>query len=352
MLRRNIKSSLQVVLILGASLAGAISCKTEDVDPAVTLSIDSIQNSRIGEDGGHALITATLNSASKKEVRVKVDVAGTAVMGTDYSLSANEIVIPSGSTRGSVSIFGIDDALVEGDETIVIGFSAPQNAFLLDSATKAIVISDDDTDTDHDGISDADDACPMDSGAVANGGCPPGVGLVINEVLYDPGDSAQGPSNGDANGDGIRDPQQDEFIELVNSSNSRQDISGFTVSDFVIAGGTSTVRYTFPAGTFLNAKKAAVVFGGGSPAGAFGGSLVAVCTETAGLSFGNTGEKIQVADARGTVLLTLNTDSLSNNPNESYTRRPDIIGDFVQHSTITPPGLLFSPGVKVDGTTF
>ena len=42
-----------------------------------------------------------------------------------------------------------------------------------------------------------------------------------------------------------------------------------------------------------------------------------------------------------------------NNPNESYTRNPDLIGEFEQHSGIeSSGGRLFSPGTKLDGTPF
>ena len=41
-------------------------------------------------------------------------------------------------------------------------------------------------------------------------------GFILNEVLYDP------PSGmvGDANNDGVRDPNEDEFVEFVNISDS------------------------------------------------------------------------------------------------------------------------------------
>ena len=41
-------------------------------------------------------------------------------------------------------------------------------------------------------------------------------GFVLNEVLYDPPSG----SAGDANGDGVRDPNDDEFVEFVNDSDS------------------------------------------------------------------------------------------------------------------------------------
>ncbi len=47
-------------------------------------------------------------------------------------------------------------------------------------------------------------------------GCPwnPLAGFIINEVLYDP---PAGDHAGDANGDGSREANEDEFIEFYNS---------------------------------------------------------------------------------------------------------------------------------------
>jgi hypothetical protein len=69
------------------------------------------------------------------------------------------------------------------------------------------------------------------------------------------------------------------------------------------------------------------------------------------LSLSNSGEIIILEDSLGNVLDSMDTDALSNNPNESYTRNPDISGDFVQHGSVTP-GKLFSPGTRVNGDPF
>ena len=54
-----------------------------------------------------------------------------------------------------------------------------------------------------------------------------------------------------------------------------------------------------------------------------------------------------------TPILTFDIEPLSNNPNESYTRNPDLIGEFEQHSGIeSSGGRLFSPGTKLDGIPF
>ena len=67
----------------------------------------------------------------------------------------------------------------------------------------------------------------------------------------------------------------------------------------------------------------------------------------------NSGDLVTVKDSSGTTLVTFDVEPLSNNPNESYTRNPDLTGDFMQHTEIDAAnGLLFSPGTKLDGTSF
>jgi hypothetical protein len=178
-------------------------------------------------------------------------------------------------------------------------------------------------------------------------GSRPGV-LVINEVLYDPSNLEL---TGDSNGDSLFSTSQDEFIEFVNNGDSAIDMSGYTISDFVIADLTSTVRFTFPSNTNLAGGKSFVVFGGGTPTGSFGGAQIFVSENSGGLSFGNSGEKIVIKDSTGKIIYVFDSDALSNNPDESYTRNPDFSGVFVQHGSVVA-GRLFSPGANVNGNPF
>lgn len=172
--------------------------------------------------------------------------------------------------------------------------------------------------------------------------------VIINEVCYDPSNNNL---DGDTNGDGVYDQTQDEFIEMVNVGTTAIDISGYQILDVVIATNLRTVRHTIANGTILNPGAAVVVFGGGTAVGTFGGATVFIDRGTAGLSMGNTGEKVLVTDANGVGVDSLDTDALSDNPNESYTRNPDLTGDYVQHNRARA-GVLFSPGTRIDGSPF
>ena len=169
-------------------------------------------------------------------------------------------------------------------------------------------------------------------------------GFVLNEVLYDP------PSglDGDSNNDTLRDPNDDEFVEFVNDSDSIIDLSGYKIYDAErLALGTP--NHEFPDGTLINPGQAVVVFGGGNPLGNFGGAQVFTASNQV-LNLTNNGDLMTLTDSLGNTVIEFDVTPLSNNPDESYTRDPDLSGDFVQHNGIS--GTLFSPGTKKDGTPF
>ena len=138
-------------------------------------------------------------------------------------------------------------------------------------------------------------------------------------------------------------------IELYNISNTNLDISGYTIYD-TKNWGLRVPNHTVPAGTILPPGGVLVVFGGGNPTpGNFGGAIVQ--TSTFGdLGMTSSGDLITLDDAAGIGAAFFDISKFPLYPNESYTRNPDGTGTFEQHNDNTP--LLFSPGLKVDGTPF
>ncbi|MDX6529932.1 MAG: large repetitive protein [Blastocatellia bacterium] len=176
--------------------------------------------------------------------------------------------------------------------------------------------------------------------------------VVLNEVLADP----PAGTVGDANHDGTRDSAQDEFVELVNSSSTPVDISGWTLRTHSTTSSTETVRHTFAANAVLPLGETLVIFGGGtfnSNDSLFGCSQV-VKASSGGLSLTNGGLTILVHDGSGNLVTQFSYGSangLNGGNAQSITRSPDIKGSFVLHSTIAG-ARKFSPGLKVDGTPF
>jgi hypothetical protein len=313
------------------------SCTTDDILPSIELQTS---DTNLSEDGGTITITASVNTTVNKALIIPLLISGTATESDDFSLSASSITINSGSSSGSITIAGLQDTNIEGVETLNISLNNVENVLILSNTPIAISVLDDDSDTDGDGVLDANDDCPDVAGDVANNGCP-FLGFLINEVLYDPA----GDLTGDANGDGTRDANGDEFIEFFNSGLAL-DISGWTISD------ESSVRHLFPPNTIVPKNGVIVVFGSGTPTGSFGGALVQIASSGL-MNLTNSGDIVTVRDTANNVIVTFDIYPLSGNPDESYTRNPDLTGDFVQHSSITEAnGRLFSPGTKLNGSSF
>ena len=340
------------LLFLLAFLFTLQSCDTDDILPALTLTSSS---NELSENQGMITITASLNSELDQEIAIPISFSGTATLNEDYlssgfnSVSGIELIIPSGDSSGSLTISSIQDENIEDIETIIITVES-QDELIVISSSITISILDDDSDSDGDGINDSDDDCPNEAGLPEYNGCSQPL-LIINEVLYDP--SNQG-LDGDANGDGQYVHDDDEFIEFFNLGGTL-DISGYTISD------ADAIRHTFPAGTIIQSNGVLVLFGGGTPTGDFGGANVQVANGFENrLNLNNSGDVATLHNANGEVVLTFDIEPFSNNPNESYTRYPDLNLDpgadgilFYQHAGIGEAlGALFSPGTKIDGTNF
>ena len=291
-------------------------------------------------------ITASLNSELDQEMAVPISFSGTATLNEDYVTTETSLIIPSGNSSGSLTISSIQDEDIEDIETIIISVENQDDVIVISSSI-TISILDDDSDSDGDGINDSDDDCPNEAGLPEYNGCSQPL-LIINEVLYDPPSGIEG----DANGDGTREAQEDEFIEFVNLGGTL-DLSGYTVHD------NAQERHVFPQGTIIPSGGVLVLFGGGNPTGAFGNAIVQ--TASAGiLNMNNAGDFVTVYNTNGEVVLTFDIEPLSNNPDESYTRYPDLNLDpgadgilFYQHAGIGEAlGAFFSPGTKIDGTNF
>jgi Tol biopolymer transport system component len=178
--------------------------------------------------------------------------------------------------------------------------------------------------------------------------------ILINELLADPPDGAAG----DANHDGARDSSDDEFVEIVNTTASDLDISGYQLLTRSTSGITDTMRHTFPPGTIFPSGSAIVVFGGGSfnPGDpVFDGAKVFKAS-TGGLSLTNSGGVVTLRDASQAIINIFSyggSTGLNGDANQSLTRSPDITGNFTPHTTANGSnGRPFSPGTRVDGSSF
>lgn len=177
--------------------------------------------------------------------------------------------------------------------------------------------------------------------------------LVINEILSDP----PGGDRGDANADGVRDPSDDEFVELVNAGQAPVCMAGWTLDD-----ASNSHRHVFPLGAPLRPGEALVVFGGGVPTGRFGGARAQWAAFGGRLNLSNSGDVLTLRDAAGAMVKQVSWGDCAGKScardhragaldfASSLVRWPELKGRWTVHNEVSRRD--FSPGVRVDGSPF
>ncbi len=88
---------------------------------------DAAQN--IAENGGPQMIRVTLSTATTVDITVPITLSGTAVEGTDYTVSAPSVTIPAGGTSASFILTPIDlHEFTTPNRTVLFGLGTLTNA--------------------------------------------------------------------------------------------------------------------------------------------------------------------------------------------------------------------------------
>ncbi len=205
--------------------------------------------------------------------------------------------------------------------------------------------------------------------------------IVINEFLSDPStdNSATPEIEGDANGDGIRDAAQDEFVELLNVSGRDIDLTGWQVGD------DEDISFTFPDGYIMKSYEFVTIFGGGDVSNVAGYNADPLLTRVfisdsvgVGNGLSNSGDYIVILSPDGShdMYLAYNSKFGNGDPtadeeladvswifrtetatpaseNNSLTLNPDGVmeGDnwYYRMLNVTDSTVSFTPNMTVDG---
>jgi uncharacterized protein YhjY with autotransporter beta-barrel domain len=107
---------------VGAPASATGTILNDDV-PSASISVAPAS---VSEDGATNLVyTITLNQANPSAATsVNYTIGGTAANGTDYATIASPLVIPAGSTTGTITVNPTADATIEADETVILTLAA------------------------------------------------------------------------------------------------------------------------------------------------------------------------------------------------------------------------------------
>jgi hypothetical protein len=102
------------------------------------------KDSHAGTEGGPPVrIDIVLSQATNQQVSVFYTTTGAASPGRDYALTNGLITFAPGQTTQTLIIPIVDDRLTEGEETLILSLTNPQNAMLGQSMT-TLTIQDND----------------------------------------------------------------------------------------------------------------------------------------------------------------------------------------------------------------
>ena len=138
----SITGSVTGFTVMGA----AVEITDDDAAPAVTLLLS---DASIGEGGGIATVTASLNHASSDPTTVTVSVSpDSPATSSDYSLSTIKVLTiaaESTASTGTVTVTGVDNDLAAADKTVQVKGAAVNDLGVTDPADVELTLEDDDT---------------------------------------------------------------------------------------------------------------------------------------------------------------------------------------------------------------
>ena len=267
------------------------------------------------EIDGSVSLFLNLFNPFPEAVRATVELVGGSGTAADLdgedTWSVNFPVNSNSQRRLDISI--TDDDLPEGTETFIFEITALQQGEVEISVNHQLQLT------------------VFDDNAVFP--------LQLIEFLPDPPLSE---TDGDANGDGLREADADEFVEFKNHSDTVLDISGLEIHDM------ADLRHLIPDSTQLNPGQTLLVFGGGNPTGDFGTAVVQSASENR-LSLANSGDRILLRQPDGTILFFHQYDATTGGANQSsvFCADSDSTGTFRLHGEVTD-NIPFSPGRPTD----
>jgi len=224
---------------VGAPATATGTILNDDV-PSATISVSP---ANVAEDGAPNLVyTVTLNQASFSALSVGYTIGGTAVNGTDYATITSPLVIPAGSTTGTITVNPTADATIESNETVTLTLNAgagytvgvPNNATgtILNDDLPNLVINDVTANEGNAGITNftftVSLSAPAGPGGVtfdiatANGSATAGIDYVASTLTSQtiPAGSSTYTFTVLVNGDTLNEPSETFFVNVTNVINA------------------------------------------------------------------------------------------------------------------------------------
>jgi hypothetical protein len=121
-----------------------VTIADNDTNTLPVVTVTSTNHPFAYEGGGNGEFLFTRSGATTNALTILFAVSGTANNGTDYALITNGVTIPVGQGSAVVAVVPVDDALVEGDETVIVSLTQGTNHRTAYPAFARVTIQDND----------------------------------------------------------------------------------------------------------------------------------------------------------------------------------------------------------------
>jgi type II secretory pathway pseudopilin PulG len=118
----------------GVNPQGSPKKKSESV--VVSINATTPSASEAGQKG---LFTVSRTGETTRDLKVKLNITGTATNGDDYTTIPDEIDIPAGSTTAVIEVSPLQDSIAEGTETVIVTIRAQPGLYKVGASYYATV---------------------------------------------------------------------------------------------------------------------------------------------------------------------------------------------------------------------
>jgi len=125
---------------IGSFSAATVTLADSESPPVATIT--ATDNAATETAGNTGTFTITLSGLSSSATTVNFTAGGSAVNGTDYTSIGTSVSITAGATTKTITITPTDDAIVEGNETLVVTLASGTGYSLGAPGNAAVAITD------------------------------------------------------------------------------------------------------------------------------------------------------------------------------------------------------------------
>jgi uncharacterized protein YjlB len=154
---------------LGAATQATVTIVDNDVAALPTVAVTATDATATEEGTTTGAFTITRTGDVTGMLTVNYTVSGTATPNTDYLSLTGTVTFAAGAASATLLISPIDDAIVEGNETVILTLGA-NAAYTLGAATQATVTIVDNDEEDDNGAEDPVLVIPFDKSDCKKGG--------------------------------------------------------------------------------------------------------------------------------------------------------------------------------------